>query len=490
MKNKVDLGYLRVTWTRFIGLVAALCCCWLGIGVAYAEDAGLPHVLVQARTRSLQPAEAQQVEALKNALRDRAYLVDARTLAARVDAGLLLFASDEVVLDDVTLSAQISKGILSYNQARIEDATRELTQVIRAYWRNPWAKESVRLIADAYLVLAVSQQKLGNEVEAHVIMQALLRDFSLSHAALTVYGPVVEAFYKKEERLASKQIGRLEIVKADPQTQVYVDGEFVTASDSGLILMQGVKVGVCHVLLRMPHMVGHLYEVEIRNGETTRLDERGTTDIAWHQDWVGWTLPADAALQSLGERTRAFAKRLQTSSEVAVVFTTQAAGLRQLAVGVFGAAGQLLRSYVIDPSLTPAHMVEVARFVAEGSAVKLPPPRAAVARAHAATSAPSHLGAKLLVAGGVGLVIAGGSLVAIDEDPVTVRNQEVPRTYRDSAMPGVLTASIGAVAIGVGVWWWLREPKAARSSAAAWHRSRPLVVLRDEQVVLGWAGSF
>ena len=228
----------------------------------------------------------------------------------------------------------------------------------------------------------------------------------------------------------------------------------------------------------------------IRNGETTRLDERGTTDIAWHQDWVGWSLPADAALQSLGERTRAFAKRLQTSSEVAVVFTTQAAGLRQLAVGVFGAAGQLLRSYVIDPGLTPAHMVEVARFVAEGSAVKLPSPRAAVARAHAATSSPSPLGAKLLVAGGVGLVIVGGSLVAIDEDPVTARSQEVPRTYRDSAIPGVLTASIGAVAIGVGVWWWLREPKAARSSAAAWHTSRPLVVLHDDQVVLGWAGSF
>jgi hypothetical protein len=348
----------------------------------------------------------------------------------------------------------------------------------------------VRLIADAYLVLALSQQKLGNEVEAHVIMQALLRDFSLSHAALTVYGPVVEAFYKKEERLASKQIGRLEIVKADPQTQVYVDGEFVTASDSGLILMQGIKVGVCHVLLRMPHSVGHLYEVEIRNGETTRIDERGTTDVQWHQDWVGWSLPVDTSLQSLGERAQAFAKRLHASSELAVVFTTQAAGLPQLAVGVFGAAGQLVRSYVIDPSLTADQMVEVARFVAEGSAVKLPPPRSAVAMAHAATSSPSPLGAKLLVVGGVGLVIAGGILVAIDEDPVTARSQEVPRTYRESAIPGVITASIGAVAIGVGVWLWLRQPNPLASSVAARRLSRPLVVLHDDQVVLGWAGSF
>ena len=119
-----------------MGLVAALCCCCCfgigGIGAAHADEEGLPHVQVQARTRSLQHDEAQQVEALKDALRDRAYLVDARTLAARVDAGLLLFASDEVVLDDVALSTQISKGILSYNQARIEDATRELAQVVRA----------------------------------------------------------------------------------------------------------------------------------------------------------------------------------------------------------------------------------------------------------------------------------------------------------------------------------------------------------------------
>ncbi len=173
--------------------------------------------------------------------------------------------------------------------------------------------------------------------------------------------------------------------------------------------MQGIRACVCHVLLRMPRMVGHLYDVEIRNGETTRLDERGTTNIAWHQDWVGWSLPADTLLQEVGERAGAFAKRLHVSSDVAVVYTTRAAGLPQLAVAVLGGGGQLLRSYVIDPSLTPEHMVEVARFVAEGSAVRLPSPRAAVARAHAATSSPSHLGAKLLVAGGVGLVIAGGS---------------------------------------------------------------------------------
>ena len=195
-------------------------------------------------------------------------------------------------------------------------------------------------------------------------------------------------------------------------------------------------------------------------------------------------------MQSLGERTRAFAKRLQTSSEVAVVFTTQAAGLPQLAVGVFGAAGQLLRRYVIDPGLTPEHMVEVARFVAEGSAVKLPRPRAAVARAPAATSSPSHLGAKLLVAGGVGLVIAGGLLVAIDEDPVTARSQEVPRTYRDSATLGVVTTAVGVSALGVGIWLWLRQPSPPPSSAAARRMSRPLVGVHDDQVVLGWAGSF
>lgn len=470
-----------------MGLVATLWCCF-GIGVARADNEGLLHVLAQARTRDLQPDEARQVEALKDALRDRAYLVDARALAARVDAGLLLFGSEEAVLDDVALRAQIPKGILSYNQAHFEDATRELAKLIRAYWRNPWAKERVQLIADAYLVLAVSQQKLGNENEARATMQALLRNFSLNHANLAVYGPVVEAFYRKEERLASKQVGRLEIAKADPQTQVYVDGEFVTASDSGLILMPGIKVGVCHVLLRMPHTSGHLYEVEIRNGEATRIDERGTADIAWHQDWVGWSLPADTSLQALSERAGAFAKRLHASSEIAVVYTTRTEGAPQLAVGVFN-GGQLLRSYVVDPGLTADQMAEVARFVAEGSAAALPPQRAG-GLAHVVTApAASHFGAKLLVAGGLALVVTGGVLVAIDQDEVTNPGQVVSPTYRDTAPAGVVSAAVGASVIGIGLWLWLREPSTPAASAAL-RRSRPLVGLQGDQVVLGWAGSF
>ena len=194
------------------------------------------HVLVQARARDLQPDEARQVEALNAALRDRAYLVDARALAARVDAGLLLFPSDEAVLDDATLRAQIASGISDYNNTRFEDATRALAKVIRAYWRNPWAKNSATAfipIAEAYLVLAVSQQKLGDETAARATMRALVRGFTMSPAMLTKYGPMVAAFYKNVERTITPQVvGRLEIAKADPQTQVYVDGEFVTASEN------------------------------------------------------------------------------------------------------------------------------------------------------------------------------------------------------------------------------------------------------------------
>ena len=98
----------------------------------------------------------------------------------------------------------------------------------------------------------------------------------------------------------------------------------------------------------------------------------------------------------------------------------------------------------------------------------------------------SHVGSKLLVAGGVATMIGGGVLLAIDEDPS--KGGPVKPTYRETTLPGIVTLSAGAVLTGVGLWLWLRDD--GSSAAATANRSLPIVAVGHDQVFLGWSGAF
>lgn len=120
----------------------------------------------------------------------------------------------------------------------------------------------------------------------------------------------------------------------------------------------------------------------------------------------------------------------------------------------------------------------------------------AVQPAAEASAAPrgGRLAGKILVVGGGLAMLAGAGLVAIDEDPTGGGMAVANPTYRDSAVPGIITMSVGAVSLGVGIWLWARSGSrpAGGSAAATAKRSvtAPLFSATNSQVVLGWTGTF
>jgi hypothetical protein len=83
----------------------------------------------------------------------------------------------------------------------------------------------------------------------------------------------------------------------------------------------------------------------------------------------------------------------------------------------------------------------------------------------------------LVAAGGVALV-AGGVLVAIDQDPDPVGPQE--RTYRNTATAGVVIGFAGAAAVAAGVYLWMQDHE----------HGAPVAAVTHDTAVVGWTGRF
>lgn len=82
----------------------------------------------------------------------------------------------------------------------------------------------------------------------------------------------------------------------------------------------------------------------------------------------------------------------------------------------------------------------------------------------------------LMAAGGAALV-AGGILIAIDQDVDPVGKQSP--TIRDTATGGVVLGLAGAAALGAGVFLWMRDKQ-----------STPVASVSRDGAYVGWAGRF
>ncbi len=93
------------------------------------------------------------------------------------------------------------------------------------------------------------------------------------------------------------------------------------------------------------------------------------------------------------------------------------------------------------------------------------------------TDAPprSRLGPGLVIGAGVAAIVAGGLLIAFDEDPSPHQ-----RYYHDTAKYGAASLVAGAVVAGAGITLWLR-PRASSAAAAA-----PV----PGGAAIGWIGRF
>ncbi|MGE0550183.1 MAG: PEGA domain-containing protein [Kofleriaceae bacterium] len=92
---------------------------------------------------------------------------------------------------------------------------------------------------------------------------------------------------------------------------------------------------------------------------------------------------------------------------------------------------------------------------------------------------PAESGSRVVPAVVIGIgaaaIIAGSALFIMDEDP----SRDGGKTYRDSAVPGVVVGVGGVVALGAGFYLWKRAS-----------RSTPTVALTNGGAAIGWAGRF
>lgn len=84
----------------------------------------------------------------------------------------------------------------------------------------------------------------------------------------------------------------------------------------------------------------------------------------------------------------------------------------------------------------------------------------------------------LIGVGAVGLV-AGGVLIAIDDDEPTPAGPQQPR-YNDTLTGGIVLGVAGAAALGTGIYLYLRSGA----------KSAPVATIGSDSAVVGWAGRF
>jgi len=82
-----------------------------------------------------------------------------------------------------------------------------------------------------------------------------------------------------------------------------------------------------------------------------------------------------------------------------------------------------------------------------------------------------------LIAAGAGALVAGGIMIAIDEDPHRTGKQE-PR-LRDTATGGVVLGIAGAAALGAGIYFWRHD-----------RTTGPVAAVSGDGGTIGWAGRF
>jgi hypothetical protein len=87
----------------------------------------------------------------------------------------------------------------------------------------------------------------------------------------------------------------------------------------------------------------------------------------------------------------------------------------------------------------------------------------------------------IAIAGGVALALAGGVLIAVDQDPADIpRSGAQPANFRDTALPGAICIGAGVAAITTGAFLWFRGGDSSRAVAT----------VSDHSALIGWAGQF
>lgn len=486
-RSATSTGALRLGRTSSGGAIIVACVMAM-VGSAYASPAATDPILVLEAYGGRRPANIDRyMKPLRDALEHEGFAARPE----RLDALCGRRIPRPGILDHGETSASIlrlvDQGYEAFSRARFEDAASALTAAIARIHRN-----AALLVLDtgnqeavykAHVALALSQSKLGRTDEATAAMAELARMFRARRLSRNEHGPTAEQFARKvyDHELA-KGRGGLRIRTGNPRAMIFVDRQI---RGMGEATLEDLIPGVYHVLVQEPQTAGLAYEVEVPERGEVELDAVWEVDTSLSADerWVGFELANDRERYKEAIYGAALARRCTRRDRFAVVGTMKLQGRPALIGTLYRTTGQVVRSAIIvledalddadDATLgalarflgdgTPAEGLDV---VAEGAAARASPAR------RRSSSAP-----KLVVVAGAAVVVAGGLLYAYDED-IPPLGQPQPKTYFDSALPGIALAAVGAVTVAAGIWWWARGGR--RSSA-------PVASIGRSSGVIGWA---
>lgn len=439
-------------------------------------------------------ARPGNADALLAPLRDE---LEQRGFAAR-PAAVVELAGDRAprpgVLDPGTTAADITQpaesGYEAYTRGRFAEAEAQLKVAIERIHRNPALlvldTNNLEATFKVLAALALSQARRGDTGGSVATMIELIRTFRSQPITRVAYGPDAEQFYRAVARqvLAGGR-GELSVSVSHDQAVIFVDGQI---RGLGKAALADLIPGVYRVFVQVPATAGRQYEVEVTAGQRTALRIDWELDSSlWLTDrWVGFVFATAAERGRLAGFAATLLRRWGAGAVLAVVGTAELDGQPAIAGELYDATGRRVRGGAIGLGRDPDSLRALAGYLSDGTA--RPGVRVfrdgATAMATATAMAMAidsggggggggglrRVAPRLLVGAGAAVLVAGGVLYALDQDP-----GGSSAVYRNTAPAGIACGAAGAAAIAIGLWLWRT-------------RGTPTVAFGSSGGFIGWGG--
>jgi len=391
-------------------------------------------------------------------------------------------------LDKHRTAAEITQpadaGYIAYTRGRFADAEAALELAVERIHRNPALLVLDTNNLDAtfkiLVALALSQAKQGDTGGSVATMIELIRTFRSRPLTRADYGPDAEQLYRAVWRqVQAMGRGQLAIQVENDQAVVFVNGQI---RGLGSAALTDLVPGIYRVFIQAPGTAGRQYEVEVNANELAELHVDWELDSSlWMTDsWNGFVFATEAERAKQATFAGKLARRW--GQLIAVVGVMHLRGKPGVAAILYDTTGNVVRSAIIAlEGADEAMLRSLARFLADGTAsdgvrvIRDLSSRAGGASPEGLSGARPRLVPSLLIGVGAIALIAGGVLVAFDQDP----GPGSPREYLDTAPAGVAVGAVGVAALGMGLWMW--RAHSGRSSA-------PVLSIAPRGGFLGWAG--
>lgn len=347
-------------------------------------------------------------------------------------------------------------------------AITKLTEGLREAQRNPALvvnnTTNLDLSFKAHVALAVSHQRKADAGSAARWMNEAIRIFPSRPVSRT------EAWGREGEKLyldLAKQVqpmgrGRLSIAAGHPEAAIFVEGQIRGLGNAQLA---DLVPGAYRVFIRLPGTVGRQYQVQVAPNDEAYLHADPDLDtLLWAQDaFVALQFTSDAARRSEGRHATEVSRRSMGSGEAGVLATGLDRG-RPVLEGVRYRDGLEVRRARIYLDVPGAEGTgRLAQFLDDGA----PGDGIEILKTDA-TLLPREPGRRgrrgaLAVLGVGALALAGSSawyLASPDDD-------HAGPDYADWKSPAVVAFMGGSIAVGAGVYLYLRRSRSAGTLPAA-----------------------